>query len=32
MKPNFEKKLQIRKELAKERALAIRKLVLYSGR
>ena len=32
MKANFEEKLKIKKELAKERALAIRKLVLYSGR
>jgi hypothetical protein len=32
MKTNFEQKLKIRKELARERALAIRKLILYSGR
>jgi hypothetical protein len=32
MKPDFEKKLKVKKELAKERALAIRKLVMYSGR
>ena len=32
MKTNFEKKHTIRKELEKERALAIRKLVMYSGR
>ena len=32
MKPKYERELKVKKELAKERTLAIRKLVLYSGR